>query len=185
VLWQHAQDLVPTRGVEQYTQGLMDLGATVCSVRRPQCERCPLAELCVARREGRPEAYPVKTRRLRRGQRQHAWLWLVHGDKLWLVKRPAPGVWAGLWSLPEFESAAHLQQLLRGWPGHGQTLPDIEHALTHFDWRLQPLRWQLPARLSARRLVELTAALPAGRWVQAAEALQMGLPAPLRKLLSR
>jgi len=185
VLWQHAQDLVPTRGVEQYTQGLMDLGATVCSVRRPQCERCPLAELCVAHREGRPEAYPVKTRRLRRGQRQHAWLWLVHGDKLWLVKRPAPGVWAGLWSLPEFESAAHLQQLLRGWPGHGQTLPDIEHALTHFDWRLQPLRWQLPARLSARRLVELTAALPAGRWVQAAEALQMGLPAPLRKLLSR
>ncbi len=184
VLWQQAQALVPARGVEDYTQGLMDLGATLCSARHPACARCPLATLCVAHGEGRPEAYPVKTRRLRRGRRAHALLWLAHGDRLWLVQRPAQGVWAELWSLPEFDTLAALQQRLEGWPGRGETLPVIEHVLTHFDWTLQPLRWQLPARLSAQRLQALTAQLPPGRWVRQDQALQMGLPAPLRKLLA-
>ncbi len=184
-LWQRAQELVPARGVEAYTQGLMDLGATVCSARKPACERCPLATLCVARREGRPEAYPVKTRRLKRGRRAHAWLWLAQGDRLWLVQRPEQGVWAGLWSLPEYDTPEALRQLLQGWPGDGQALPAIEHALTHFDWTLQPLRWTLPPRLPARRLAALTQQLPPGRWVALDQALQLGLPAPLRKLLSR
>jgi len=184
-LWQLAQDLVPERGVEHYTQGLMDLGATLCSARNPACGRCPLATLCVARREGRPEAYPVKTRRLRRGARRHAWLWLAQADRLWLVQRPQQGVWAGLWSLPEYDTPEALQRLLQDWPGQGETLPTIEHTLTHFDWTLQPQRWLLPSRLSARRLGALTQQLPPGRWVSLDQALQMGLPAPLRKLLSR
>jgi len=184
-LWKQAQDLVPAQGVEAYTQGLMDLGATLCTARNPACERCPLATLCVARREGEPEAYPVKTRRLKRGTRAHAWLWLAQGNRLWLVQRPEQGVWAGLWSLPEFDTPAALQGLLQDWPGQGEALPTIEHALTHFDWTLQPLRWQLPLRLSAKRLDTLTAQLSPGRWVGLDQALQMGLPAPLRKLLSR
>jgi A/G-specific adenine glycosylase len=182
-LWQRAQALVPERGVEGYTQGLMDLGATLCTLRQPQCGRCPLADVCVAHHEGRPEAYPLKTRKLKRGQRAHALLWLAQGDALWLVRRPESGVWAGLWSLPEFESTAALQTLLAGWPGEAQPLPAIEHALTHFDWRLQPLRWVLPARLPARRRDALTVALPAGRWIDRVEALRLGLPAPVRKLL--
>jgi len=182
-LWTQAQALVPLRGVEAYTQGLMDLGATLCVARRPACERCPLAGLCVARREGRPEAYPVKLRRLQRGRRAHALLWLAQADRLWLVRRPERGVWAGLWSLPEFDTPAELRALTQGWPGRGEALPPIEHALTHFDWTLQPQRWVLPARLSAARLATLTAALPEGQWVGVTQALQMGLPAPLRKLL--
>jgi len=182
-LWQKAQALVPERDVGPYTQGLMDLGATLCTARQPACERCPLAALCVAHREGRPEAYPVKSRRLKRGTRAHALLWLTQADRLWLVQRPARGVWAGLWSLPEFDTPAHAWRLLAGWPGRGQSLPPIEHALTHFDWTLQPLRWQLPSRLSALRLQALSAQLPVGRWVDLPQALQMGLPAPVRKLL--
>ena len=184
-LWREAQALVPAHGVEHYTQGLMDLGATRCSARNPECARCPLASLCIAHREGRPEAYPVKTRRLQRGARAHVLLWLAQGDRLWLVQRPMRGVWAGLWSLPEFQTLGALRQRLDGWPGRGETLPAIEHALTHFDWSLQPLRWVLPAWLSAQRRDGLSAQLPAGRWVDVDLALQMGLPAPVRKLLSR
>jgi A/G-specific adenine glycosylase len=184
-LWRQAQALVPAQGVEHYTQGLMDLGATLCTARKPACERCPLATLCVAHREGQPEAYPVKIRRLKRGTRAHALLWLAQGERLWLVQRPESGVWAGLWSLPEYETLDALWQHLDGWPGRGETLPIIEHALTHFDWTLQPLRWQLPARLADKCLDALTAQLAPGRWVSLEQALQMGLPAPLRKLLSR
>ena len=183
-LWQRAQDLVPPQGVEDYTQGLMDLGATLCSARNPACDRCPLAQVCVAYREGRPQAYPVKTRRLRRGTRRHALLWLEHGPQVWLVQRAPRGVWAGLWSLPEFDSPEALQALLQAWPGQGENLPTIVHVLTHLDWTLQPLRWRLPARLGTRRVDALTAQLPAGRWVDLGQALQLGLPAPVRKLLA-
>jgi A/G-specific adenine glycosylase len=183
-LWKAAEALLPEAEVDRYTQGLMDLGATVCLLRRPLCTACPLAGDCVGQREGRPEAYPVKTRKLRRSRRQHALLWLVHGQRLWLTRRPPTGVWAGLWSLPEFDDLAALHAHLDGWPGSGEGLPVIEHALTHFDWTLQPLRWTLPARLGAARLAAVEASLPPGRWVEPDEALAMGLPAPLRRLFS-
>ena len=178
-LWSAAESLLPADGVEAYTQGLMDLGATLCLARRPQCERCPLAQACVARAEGAPERYPVKTKTLKRGARSHALLWLERGETLWLTQRPPQGVWAGLWSLPEYESAEALEILTAGWHGQGEWLPTIEHALTHFDWTLQPFRWALPSRPG--RAVE--AALPPGRWVTRDEALRMGLAAPVRKLL--
>lgn len=176
-LWAAAQALLPQRDVAVYTQGLMDLGAGVCSRRRPACERCPLAQVCEARAAGVPERYPVKTRRLRRSRRSNVLLWLRQGTRSYLVRRPDSGVWAGLWSLPEFDAPATLEASLRGWPGSGAWLPAFEHALTHFDWQLQPLAWTLPARAKP-------AGLPPGRWVGRDEALALGLPAPVRKLLS-
>jgi A/G-specific adenine glycosylase len=183
-LWHAAQSLLPRRGIESYTQGLMDLGATLCTLRQPACNGCPLNPGCVALAEGRVLAYPVKTRRTLRGHRANALLWLAHGDRLWLVRRPEQGVWAGLWSLPEFDNIAALQAAVADWPGRGEPLPAIDHALTHFDWHLQPFRWTLPTRLGAPRLQGLVGRWPTGRWVDLAQALQMGLPAPLRKLLT-
>lgn len=179
-LWDAATALLPDTGIEAYTQGLMDLGARVCLVRRPSCLLCPLAEDCVARAEGEPARYPVKTRRLKRGRRLHALLWLQQGERLWLVQRPETGVWAGLWSLPEFESAEALAALSAGWPGQGAWLDPIEHALTHFDWTLEPLHWTLPARAKRPEAPNLQP----GRWATRDEALALGLPAPLRKLLT-
>jgi A/G-specific adenine glycosylase len=184
-LWAQAEALLPpTRDVPTYTQGLMDLGATVCLARRPRCEACPLNEPCAARAAGDPQAYPVKTRRLRRGRRRNGLLWLQRGEQLWLVQRPATGVWAGLWALPEAADAAVWEMQAAGWPGEGQRLAPVEHALTHFDWTLEPLHWRLPPRLPARQCRAIEAALPPGRWVMLDEALALGLPAPIRRLLS-
>jgi A/G-specific adenine glycosylase len=181
-LWAAAQALLPSDDVACYTQGLMDLGATLCVARRPQCGRCPLADLCVAHAEGEVERYPVKTRKLRRGRREHALLWLTQGDRLWLTQRPQSGVWAGLWSLPEFDDPTSLETRVGAWPGQGQWLATIEHVLTHFDWTLRPLKWTLPARRT-RAVVAVEAVLPAGRWVTRDAALAMGLAAPVRRLL--
>jgi A/G-specific adenine glycosylase len=175
-LWLQAEALLPDRGIEAYTQGLMDLGADICSLRRPRCAECPLQPLCVGHAQGRPEAYPVKTRKLKRSRRQHALLWLVQADRVWLQQRPPQGVWAGLWSLPEADDLAHWQGLAAGWGGEGEALPSVVHVLTHVDWTLSPLRWRLPAGAP-------TPDLP-GRWFSVDEALQLGLPAPIRKLLS-
>ena len=182
-LWALAEALVPERGVEAYTQGLMDLGAGLCTARRPACEACPLAPACVARAQGRPEAYPVKTRRVRRGRREHVLLWLTHQGGIWLTRRPEQGVWAGLWSLPEWP-IGEIETVVASWPGWGETLPVIEHALTHFDWTLRPLRWQLPDSVSPAQIASIEGQLPPGRWMPVEEALALGLPTPVRRLLT-
>jgi A/G-specific adenine glycosylase len=183
-LWALAQSLLPAQDIEAYTQGLMDLGAELCSTRAPRCADCPLQPVCAAHAAGQPEAYPVKTRRLKRGSRAHALLWLRHRGRVWLTQRPPAGVWAGLWSMPEWADAQMLATLAAAWPGRGEPLPKFKHVLTHFDWTLQPLRWTLPARTATASLLRIESDLPAGRWFTLDEALASGLPAPVRRLLA-
>ena len=185
-LWARAEALLPERELPAYTQGLMDLGATLCTVRAPRCGDCPLATLCAAHAQGRAEALPVKSRRLRRSVRANGWLWLRDGERHWLTQRAGTGVWAGLWSLPEAPSVDDWWAAAADWPGEGRALPPIRHVLTHFDWHLTPLAWQLPARLGAAARSAVEAALPGpGRWFTRDEALRVGLPAPVRALLSQ
>ncbi len=182
-----AQQALPAqRDMPAYTQGLMDLGATVCTQRAPACTRCPLAQRCQAHALGQEVAFPVRTRKLKRSQRSNAWLCLRQGSKTWLVQRPPSGVWGGLLSLPEFESVPALlaQAQALGWPGRAEPLPAIRHTLTHFDWELLPVRWRLPARLPAAQRLTIESTWPKGQWVGDDEVLERALPAPLRKLLS-
>ncbi|MBE7417358.1 MAG: A/G-specific adenine glycosylase [Ideonella sp.] len=184
-LWVHAEALLPAAAeMPAYTQGLMDLGATVCTPRQPRCSVCPVAHDCVARRSGRTAELPLKSRRMRRGRRAHVLLWLRHGQQVLLVRRPERGVWAGLWSLPQFDDVPAALAALDGWPGDGEALAPIEHALTHFDWQLEPLRWSLPARTGAPLLRAIAARFDASRWLPLADALTMSLPAPVRRLLA-
>jgi A/G-specific adenine glycosylase len=183
-LWDEAQALLPEHGIERYTQGLMDLGATLCTTRAPRCDDCPLATTCVAHAQGRPERYPIKTKTLKRGARHNAMLWLVDAQqRVWLTQREPKGVWAGLWTLPLLDSLDTLHELVRDWPGRGKALSPIDHALTHVDWRLEPWQHALGARVPAARRTAIEAALPAGAWFERDEALALGLPAPIRKLL--
>ena len=145
---------------------------------------CPVQAQCVASHAGTQTSYPVKTRKLKRGTREHLWLWLAWRDRIWLVQRPDRGVWAGLWSLPEFDSTADFESHTEGWPGRAEVLPSFTHVLTHLDWTLHPRRWTLPANTSVQRAAGCVAAWPTGRWFSLDEALAAGLPAPLRKLLS-
>jgi A/G-specific adenine glycosylase len=177
-LWDRAAALVPesSEDMPAYTQGLMDLGATVCLARNPSCLLCPLEPVCEGRREGKPERYPVKSKKLRRSAQS---LWLLQaqaGDgSVWLEKRPVPGVWAGLYCLPLFDSREELAQALPGGAReHLQDSPALLHVLTHKDLHLHPVVAALPAR-----------ALP-GRerqWFAPREWEGLGLPAPVRKLL--
>jgi A/G-specific adenine glycosylase len=184
-LWSRAEALLPASGIEPYTQGLMDLGATLCTTRAPRCPDCPLSADCVARIEGRPERFPVKTRKLKRGARRNVLLWLVDArDRWWLTRRPATGVWAGLWTLPVLESLDAVRTLSAEWPGHGEALTPISHTLTHFDWLLEPWRHTLPVAPDEGRLAAIEQALGDGAWHSPEQALARGLPAPIRKLFA-
>jgi A/G-specific adenine glycosylase len=149
-LWAIASDLLPVApageplhaAMATYTQGLMDLGATVCTLRRPACDACPVNAQCEGRASGAPERFPVKTRKLKRGKRANVLLWLQQKDRVWLVRRADSGVWAQLWSLPEFDTAVSLERAVKDWPGTLEWMAPFKHVLTHFDWMLQPLRLQ-------------------------------------------
>jgi A/G-specific adenine glycosylase len=183
-LWAYAESLLPAPAqMAHYTQGLMDLGATVCLPRQPQCDVCPLNATCVARRSGRTAELPLKSRRTQRGERSNVLLWLRHRGDVLLVRRPERGVWAGLWSLPEFSDLRSARAAAATWRGKGKLLPVIRHALTHLDWHLRPLRWELPPRTASATRQAIADGL-AGRWVSNAEALRMSLPAPVRQLLN-
>ena len=110
-------------------------------------------------------------------------MWLRWGRALWLAQRPAAGIWAGLWSLPEFDSLEAFEAATRQWPGSNDALPGFTHVLTHLDWQLHPMRWTLPAQLPQASVQKVVDALPAGRWFAEDEALSIGVPAPLRRLL--
>jgi A/G-specific adenine glycosylase len=136
----------------------------------------------VARRAGQPHRYPVVSSSARRTRRESVWLWLRHRGQVWLERRPDRGVWAGLWCLPEFSSFDELGAATREWPGRGEPLPVIDHALTHFDWRLHPRRWTLPDEPGATAR-DWMASREHGRWFPRGAVSALGMPAPLRRLL--
>ena len=183
-LWREAGRLLPPHSIEAYTQGLMDLGATVCTARAPLCLLCPVQPICLAARQGLAECYPVKSRRLKRGRREHAWLWLSWREHVWLTRRPEEGIWAGLWSLAEFDSHDALARASADWPGCAEQLPSFVHVLTHLDWTLHPVRHTLPEKACAETVGRATSTLAPGDWFSVDEALALGLPAPLRRLLA-
>jgi A/G-specific adenine glycosylase len=182
-----AQTVLPLRQADMpsYTQGLMDLGATLCTQRKPSCLMCPWSDLCVARREDEPERYPVKTRKLKRSTRENWWLWLVWRDQVWLQQMPDKGVWAGLWTMPLLDSEQAVATLLGDdLLAQTEAQPRLKHVLTHLDWWLNPRRLMLSDERQVQQLADaLLAAQPSGRWVPVADLANWGLPAPLRRLL--
>lgn len=183
LLWDRAQQLLPQEdlgtAMPRYTQGLMDLGATVCSPRGPLCGQCPLNGGCAAFLAGNPEKYPVRTRKLSR--RSESWqLLLLKNERgqAWLQKRPASGIWAGMHCVPVFEDSAALHrsvESLREAAGFeiGELQPFV-HVLTHRDLHLHPVL--VSGALPERPLEE-------GSWFALDQWDAIGLPAPIRKLL--
>jgi A/G-specific adenine glycosylase len=176
-LWALAQELLPARNTDmpRYTQALMDLGATVCLPRKTQCEICPVSAVCQAQALGEPLAFPVKTRKLKRRSVTLWLLWAVNSQgQVWLQRRPSTGIWAGLFSLPVFESEA---DLLAAWVqgAQPQYIEPWKHVLTHRDLHLHPVR-----------MTSTALQVPAceGQWVDASAWPEMGLPAPIRLLLA-
>lgn len=180
-----ATELLPRRKLAdtmpRYTQGIMDLGATICTSRQPSCLLCPVQDLCRGLASGAPERFPVKTRKLKRSVLPLSLLWAERADgAVWLERRAATGIWGGLYCFPVFtDEDALLAALPARLQGHLQAVPPFVHVLTHKDLRLSPMRLVL----SARQAMALQLA-GKGAWFARADWAVLGLPAPIRKLLA-
>ena len=184
-LWQRAEALLPQRGIEAYTQGLMDLGATLCTRSRPDCGRCPLQPRCVAHASGRTAELPVRKPRKTIPEKQAALLIVVHDGDVLLEQRAQSGIWGGLMSLPEVDGHAERgvideAQVLAAAGAFGaleemQALLPVVHVFTHYRLHIAPFKVALAQRAAtAQRHV----------WWKLADIARAPLPAPVKKLLS-
>jgi A/G-specific adenine glycosylase len=185
-LWEAAGTLLPSplvaeQTMARYTQGMMDLGATVCLQKKPLCSVCPLQTACLARAQGDPQRYPVRTRKLKRSSQSIWLLWAQTTEgAVWLAPRPTPGVWAGLQCFPLFDSEAELRAAVPSvWHVGLQPHPPVLHVLTHKDLHLHPWRLALDAPVDLAGLAGMQ-----GQWAGAGQWPAMGLPAPIRKFLA-
>jgi A/G-specific adenine glycosylase len=190
-VWSLAENLLPRGdGIGPYTQGLMDLGATVCTRAQPRCEACPLASDCIARIEERVRDLPQARRRLNRPTREHRWLILQQSSSIWLERRPERGIWGGLWSLPELELGADVIQSIRHRglnPKGFQDLPVVEHGFTHFVLRAYPVQIDVEedSRNHSDNADNADQTAPQGQWLDQAEVASKALPKPVAELLRK
>jgi A/G-specific adenine glycosylase len=173
-LWSFAEQLTPTEHCRSFAQGLLDLGATICKPRQPLCEQCPLAADCQALLQNRVDELPTPKPKKVVPVKDGHFLWLEQAGQVFLQKRPAPGIWASLWSLPQVAADDELLQQARK---HGEFV----HQFTHY--KLNATVWQLE-QTAAAKLLQLQEHEPSS-WYHRTQLAQVGLPAPIRSFIEQ
>ncbi len=194
-LWRSADALLPSASdcmrdpsvIGDYTQGMMDLGATICTRTKPRCGACPVAEDCVAHRESRVDTLPSPRPRRALPQRAVILLLLERDGAFLFERRPAVGVWGGLWSLPEVRFngdggdidalvSADIRIRFGVVNGICERLAPLTHVFTHFALTMHPVQVAIDSPLQAMES-------GAFEWMTCDAAFDAALPSPIRRLL--
>lgn len=178
-LWTLAESLLPQKDLDAYIQGLMDLGATICS-RNPKCILCPFKDRCKAFSLGLQNDIPKPKKRSRRPQQERTFLLIWCGDQCFLQKRTGKGVWKGLYSLPEMDAIRTEDEVRNVVEQMGLTvrnsreLEPFQHDFSHYRLILHPVAVNVTSKENT--CLE-------GRWVGLQDLPDVGVPAPIRSLL--
>ncbi len=185
-LWLLAESLLPKAGMVAYTQGLMDLGATLCTRSKPKCDACPLMNSCTAYAQQRVHTLPTPKPRKTIPEKNTTMLILRCGDEIMLEKRPPTGIWGGLWSFPEIDAdtdtqtEALIEHIVKTRFGilaqTDKPLTKLSHAFTHFKLHIQPQPLNV---LRPNTNVGETMQI----WLSIDDAIGAAIPTPVRKIL--
>ena len=188
-LWQRAEAMLPEREIEAYTQGLMDLGATLCTRTRPACDRCPMQSRCIAHASGRTAELPARKPKKAIPEKSTVMLVVVHEGEILMEQRPPEGIWGGLLSLPELNRLSSEnsdvdldEQLALALSSFGDIdeimmLSSFVHGFTHYRLSVMPVSVTLRRRY-------VMAAQSDYQWRALAQISEAALPSPVRKLLA-
>ena len=179
-MWQLAEELCPHERNHDYTQAIMDLGATVCTPKKPLCLYCPMQQHCQAHQQGLENELPFKKAKKPVPVKSAQVLILQCGDQWLWQQRPNTGLWGGLWCLPIIEEV-HELDVLKQSLGLKQFIQKVEisHSFTHFTWQLEGLVFAIDADLQEHLAIELN-----GIWLEPTAAVQAGIPTAMKKLIS-
>ena len=186
-LWALAEQYTPAKRVADYTQAMMDLGATLCTRSRPACARCPLADGCQGLASGEPQRFPGKKPKKTLPVKQTRMLIIRNASgEILLQQRPPSGIWGGLWSFPAIEDSAAptAEQFCR--QTLGLTVRETErwasyrHTFSHFHLEIEPVLLQLQSAETGQIKEQ-----PPQLWYNLQQPATIGLSAPVKKLLTR
>jgi len=182
-LWQYAEAHTPKKRLPDYTQAMMDLGATLCTRSRPACALCPLTDDCLARRQGNPNEYPGKKPKKVLPVKATRMLIIEQGREVLLQKRPPTGVWGGLWVFPQIDAdtdpIAHCAEQLHLKVELTERWAPWRHTFSHYHLDIEPLRLKLIK--ATPRIAETSQQL----WYDRERPAAVGLAAPVTLLLEK
>lgn len=183
-LWILSEENTPHKRVADYTQAIMDFGAMLCTRTKPNCDVCPLQTACEAKQSGQIENF-AKTRPLLKNPKRATRLMMLVNPKnklILLEKRPIKGIWGGLWSLPECGLRINIEKWCHQTYGlmvqTTKTWPAFRHIFTHFELNIHPLLCEIKSP------IKNTIQSNTYRWYSFKEIDTLGLPAPVKKLLT-
>lgn len=185
-LWLLADEHTPQDRVDDYTQAIMDLGATLCTRSKPKCTICPMQEDCQANKADLQHALPVSKPKKKIPQKK-TWALLIESDKgVLLEKRPPSGIWGGLYSLPEAPPTLTppdlIQYCTENFGIETELLErhqSIHHTFSHYKLEIQPVKLKLKASLPEVRSSDRL------KWIQEHQLSKLGLPAPISSYLEK
>ncbi len=180
MLWQIATQLCPRQRNHDYTQAIMDLGATICTPKKPLCLYCPMQQHCKAHQQGIESELPFKKPK-KPVPIRHAEVLLIQSEQQWFwQQRDASGLWGGLWCLPIIEHSGEIQQWVReyGLSPLAQNV-QISHSFTHFTWVLNVQMFHVEHDQKEHLM-----STAAGEWLSPEEATSRGIPTAMKKLIS-
>ncbi|HEY9281174.1 MAG TPA: A/G-specific adenine glycosylase [Eoetvoesiella sp.] len=184
LLWKTAEKVVATApaslDMAAYTQGLMDLGSSCCARSRPECAACPLNDHCYAHLNAKQHELPTPKQKKVSDERQCKMLILQNHESVLLEQRPSPGIWGGLWSLPQYDDVDGLNNACRNWgqsPIPAQKMAALLHTFSHFKLHIEP--WHVRCTTPI-----LSEPLSNQAWISISELEQTALPAPVKKILN-
>jgi len=183
-MWALAESLLPNTDMTAYTQGLMDLGATICTRSKPKCGVCPLNNSCLALTQQRVKDLPTPKPKKTIPQKYTTMLVILNGREVLLEKRPSKGIWGGLWSLPEIgmeEIGVEVALSRFGLSTEAEEpLALVQHAFTHYKLTITPQPLLLTGKAVLATDSKATAAYV---WLAIQEAIGAAIPTPVRNIL--
>lgn len=181
-LWRIAEANTPHERIADYTQAIMDLGATVCTRSAPACDSCPVNRDCAARSAASVGQYPGRKPKVARPLRQTTMVLAISDNAVFLERRPAAGIWGGLWSLPEMpttEVADWCRRVLDHDGRPRETWGTLRHSFSHFDLDIEPV--VVRSDLASRKVADADDTT----WFDLGEDPPGGIAAPVQKLIDR
>lgn len=181
-LWQYAQACMPTTNCADYTQAIMDLGATCCRNKNPDCQSCPLQKTCLAFSNNEVNNYPVKKIKKVRPLKEQQFILFYNEDKqIYLEKRPPTGIWGGLWCLPSLEKNQQPKAGTHEFPTFDfqdrKAIMDLKHSFSHFRLHIEAIAVKAAPSSDVVRETK-------GKWFSVEELPNVGLARPVQTIIS-
>lgn len=182
-LWELAETITPKNRCDDFNQAMMDLGSSLCSRSRPQCEHCPISKSCEAYFHEETTLYPnSKPKKEKPVKSAYLLMLTTNSTEILLEKRPEQGIWGSLWSFPQCETQDEITQWLdkHHYTSHegASFLPEFRHTFSHYHLQITPvhIRVQIPPMVKDEQQFI---------WFNRKKPLKLGMPAPISKLISQ